>query len=154
MRAALLMVLLLMIAGTSLAQSVFAEASETKVADQDKLRQRCGVHHASGIHHELNGCTEFVERQLVCRCVLDASQWRISGRAHVQPRMYLADPHYEAHERLHLIDLSTRVHEHLRGLERARFDVLERCRAAAASAESEFPRRFDGFIRLSNLRLH
>lgn len=150
MRVAVLMVLLMMVARTSLAQNemVFAAATETRIADQDELRQRCGV------HYELNGCTEFVERQLVCHCVIDASRWRIVGRARVQPRMYLAKPYYEAHERLHLIDLSVQVNEHLRSLGRARFDTPESCSAEAASAESEFPRRFDSFIRQSNLRFH
>ena len=150
MRVIILMVLLMMVAGAALAQNevVFAKATQTKVDDRDELRQRCGA------HLEVRGCTEFVERQLVCRCVIDASQWRIVGRARVQPRMYLADPCYEAHERLHLSDLSLRVNEYLRSMGGARFDTLESCNAAAASAESEFSRRFDTFIRLSNGRLH
>ena len=150
MRVAMLMVLLMMVAGAALAQDevVFAEATQTEVTDRDALRQRCGV------HQQVRGCTEFIERQLVCRCVIDASRWRIAGRARVQPRMYLADPFYQAHERLHLKDLSLRVNEYLRGMGGARFDTLESCSAAAAGAESAFSRRFDAFIRLSNLRLH
>jgi hypothetical protein len=144
------MVLLMTAATASLAQNerIFSLATETRIADPNELRQRCGVRYA------LNGCTEFVERQLVCRCVSDASRWRIVGRARVQPRMYLANPYYEAHERLHLKDLTVQVNEHLRSLGRARFDTLDGCSTVAASAESEFSLRFDGFVRLSNLRFH
>jgi len=150
MRVAILMVLLMMIAAASLAQNVvvFGEPTQTRVTDPGELQRRCGVLHA------VHGCTAFVERQLVCRCVIDASRWRIAGRARVQPRMYLADPYYHAHERLHLVDLSMHVYKYLRSLGDARFDTLESCSAAAAIAESDFSRRFDVFIRLSNLRFH
>lgn len=149
MRVTVLMVLLMMAAAASLAQHevVFAEATRTTISGPNDLRQRCRVHHA------VDGCTEFVERQLVCHCVIDASRWRIVGRARVQPLMYLADPYYQAHEQLHLIDLSCRVEQHLRSLGRTRFDALESCSAAATRAESDFPRRFSAFIRASNLRL-
>jgi len=150
MRVAILMVLLMMISAASLAENmvVFAEATQTRVTDPGELQKRCGVRQA------VHGCTAFVERQLVCRCVIDASWWRITGSARVQPRMYLADPYYYAHERLHLVDLSMHVYKHLRSLGAARFDTLESCSAAAAIAESDFSRRFDAFIRLSNLRFH
>lgn len=150
MRIAIPVALLMMFATASLAQDevVFAEATQTRIGGPHALRQRCHV------HRPVNGCTEFVERQLACRCVIDGSRWRIAGRARVQPRLYFVDPYFEAHERLHLIDLSIHVERHLHRLGRARYDALESCRAAAVRAESQFSHRFDALIRESNRQLH
>lgn len=101
------------------------------------------------------GCTFFAEEKLQCDCRRGVAGWRIAAVAEFVPVMYLYKSfrQVEAHEQLHVDDVTAMLQDYLREVVVREFSTEQDCRSAARSVVRGFTPLMNGFRAESNRRL-
>jgi len=84
---------------------------------------------------DVNGCTDFPVERLECHCERHGDLWMIDASAEIVAVIHLSKAHSDSrlliHERLHLADLESGLHEHLAQVASRAYQSETACRTYA-----------------------
>ena len=95
-----------------------------------------------------------VRESFSCSCQLTGSVWRLRASVRVTPLIYLWNPSYLGHEKLHIEDIRTSLSTYLRGVESQKYLTREECIHNADREATEFSGLLDRFKEDSNAKRH
>jgi hypothetical protein len=128
--------------------SIEIAAPHVHLIDPSQVRAQCRT------ALPVDGCTEFLGEILRCNCQHDGDAWNIHARAQLLPYIYVFDPKYAGHERMHVEDLQHHLQSYLGELTAHRYADEESCRRVASFEMAVFNLRMDLLRADSNQRLH